>query len=54
MINSGRSKTDMIRDPRLIWPFDWDEEIPPAEVYIPTEEEWEELDRKYAQRQRKS
>lgn len=37
-----------LKDPRALMPFEFDDEYVEEEVYIPTAEEWEELDRKYA------
>jgi hypothetical protein len=48
LVNMQLPKEKAIRDPRALMPFDWDDEYTPEEVYIPTAEEWEELDRKYA------
>ena len=38
-----------IKDPRALMPFEWDDEYI-EEVYIPTPEEWEEMDRKYVKK----
>jgi len=52
LVNNGRSEKDMIKDPRRIWPFEWEDEIEEDEVYIPTADEWEELDSKYANKKK--
>lgn len=48
LVNMQLPQEKQIRDPRALMPFDWDDEIPEEDVYIPTPDEWEELDRKYA------
>ena len=42
----------MIKDPRKIWPFPWEDDPAEEDVYIPTPDEWEELDRKYAKKRK--
>jgi hypothetical protein len=41
LINIQLAKEDKLKDVREIIKFPWDAPLPPVEVYIPTDEEWE-------------
>lgn len=51
LVNMQLPKEKLIRDPRALMPFEWDDEYV-EEVYIPTPDEWEEMDRKYVKKEK--
>lgn len=50
LYNLQLPKGSEITDPRKLMIFEHDEKLPdPDEIYIPTPEEWEEMDRRLAE-----